>query len=286
MTMPYLELEDETEIHFTDWGTGDPVVLIHGWPLSAAMWEHQAAFLVAQGYRVITYDRRGFGKSSHPYDGHNYDRLSDDLAELMDALDLTNATLVGFSMGGGEVVRYLSRHGAARVAKAVLVSAVPPFMLKTGDNPDGVDQSVFDGFREQLVKDRFAFLQDFGPKFYGRTAIHHTVSQGVLDWTFALAIQACAKATLDDVTAFSATDFREEMKSLTTPFLVIHGTGDKTVPIDIAGRASAKILPNATLIEYDGEPHGLFMTVPDRLNQDLLNFLGGDRNTAPKLEQL
>jgi non-heme chloroperoxidase len=284
--MPYLELQDETELFFTDWGTGDPVILIHGWPLSSAMWEHQAAFLVEQGYRVITYDRRGFGKSSHPYDGHNYDTLADDLDELIEGLELENVTLVGFSMGGGEVVRYLSRHGEERVSKAVLVSAVPPFMLKTDDNPDGTDASVFEGFKESLRKDRFAFLQEFGPQFYGRSLVNHTVSQGVLDWTFALAIQACAKATIDDVTAFSTTDFREEMKSLTTPFLIIHGTGDKTVPIDAAGRASAKILPNATLIEYDGEPHGLFMTVPDRLNQDLLNFLGGDRNTVPKLEQI
>jgi non-heme chloroperoxidase len=284
--MPYLELEDETELYFNDWGTGAPVLLIHGWPLSSAMWEHQASFLVENGYRVITYDRRGFGKSSQPFDGHNYDTLSDDLAELINALDLTNATLVGFSMGGGEVVRYLSRHGSTRIAKAVLVSSVAPFMLKTDDNPHGTEASVFDGFRENLRKDRFAFLNDFGPQFYGRSLVHHTVSDAWLHWTFALAIQASPKATIDDVTAFSSTDFREEMRSLTTPFLVIHGTGDSTVPIDAAGRAAAKILPNAQLIEYDGEPHGLFATVPDRLNADLLNFLGGDHNTVPKLQQI
>jgi pimeloyl-ACP methyl ester carboxylesterase len=284
--MPYLELQDETELYFNDWGTGNPVVLIHGWPLSSAMWERQASFLVENGYRVVTYDRRGFGKSSQPFEGHNYDTLADDLAELVAALDLEDATLVGFSMGGGEVVRYLSRHGSPRVAKAVLVSAVPPLMLKMDDNPDGVPGEIFDGFIKQLREDRFNFLTGFGPQFYGRSPIHHTVSESVLNWTFALAIQASLKATIDDVTAFSSTDFREEMKSLTTPFLIIHGTGDKTVPIDTAGRASAKILPNATLIEYDGEPHGLFWTAADRLNADLLNFLGGDRNTVPKLEQV
>jgi non-heme chloroperoxidase len=283
--MPYLKLKDGNEIYFNDWGTGAPIVLIHGWPLSSAMWEHQSTFLANHGYRVITYDRRGFGHSSQSWDGHNYDRLADDLAELMDALDLHDVTLAGFSMGGGEVVRYLSRHGSTRVSKAVLISSVAPFMLKTDDNPNGTDPAAFDGFRENLSKDRFAFLNVFGPLFYGRSMVHHTVSESVLDWTFALAIQASLKATIDDVTAFSSTDFRQEMQSLQTPFLVIHGTSDATVPIDAAGRAAAKILPNAKLIEYEGEPHGLFITAADRLNQDLLDFAGGDRNAIPKLAQ-
>lgn len=272
--MPFLTLRDKNEIFYNDWGTGTPVVLIHGWPLNSDMWEHQAMFLVENGYRVIAYDRRGFGRSSQPYTGHNYDTLASDLDELMNSLDLEHAALVGFSMGGGEVVRYLSKFGSSRVAKAVLVSSVAPYMLKTDTNPDGTDASVFEGFKGALKKDRFDFLNTFGPMFYGRSALHHTVTEPVLNWTFALAIQASLKATLDDVTAFSSTDFRAEMKTLTTPFLVIHGTGDKTVPIDAAGRAAAKILPNAKLIEYDGEPHGLFMTVPDRLNGDLLAFLG------------
>ncbi len=284
--MPYLEIKDGTELYFNDWGTGEPVVLIHGWPLSSAMWEHQAMFLVQNGYRVIAYDRRGFGKSSQPYTGHNYDRLADDLAELMTALDLQNVALVGFSMGGGEVVRYLSRHAASRVSKAVLVSSVAPFMLKTDDNPDGTPDATFDEFRQNILKDRFAFLNEFGPKFYGRTALHHTVSEPVLNWTFALAAMASPKATLDDLTAFSTTDFREEMRSIRTRTLIIHGTSDNTVPIAAAGRAAAKILTNSTLIEYDGEPHGLFLTAADRLNKDLLDFLGGDHNTVPKLEQI
>jgi pimeloyl-ACP methyl ester carboxylesterase len=284
--MPYLELEDGTELYFNDWGTGTPVVLIHGWPLSGDMWEHQAAFLVDSGYRVITYDRRGFGKSSRPFDGHDYDTLAADLAELIEELDVTDAALVGFSMGGGEVVRYLSKYGSARVSKAVLISASTPFMLQTEDNPDGTPEEVFDGFRHSILKDRFDFLNTFGPQFYGRSVLHHTVSEAVLNWTFALGAAASPKATLDDLTAFSTTDFRDEMKTITTPFLIIHGTGDKTVPIDASGRAAAQILPNARLIEYDGEPHGLFMTAPDRLNNDLLEFLGGDQNVVPAFGQV
>ncbi len=284
--MPYLELKDGNEIFFNDWGKGAPVVLIHGWPLNSDMWEHQASFLALNGYRVITYDRRGFGRSSQPFTGYDYDTFADDLAELMNALDLRDATLVGFSMGGGEVVRYLSRHGEARVAKAALLASVAPFMLKTDTNPEGTPESAFDGFKEHIRKDRFDFLNSFTQAFYGRSMIHHTVSESVVNWTFALAIQGSQKATIDCVTAFSSTDFREEMKSLQTPFLVIHGTSDKTVKIEAAGQAAAKILPNANYIEYDGEPHGLFMTAPDRLNADLLSFLGGDRNTVPKLQEV
>jgi non-heme chloroperoxidase len=283
--MAYLELRDGTELYFNDWGAGLPVVLIHGWPVNSDMWEHQATFLVEHGYRVIAYDRRGFGRSTQPFTGHNYDSLAADLAQLMDTLDLTDAALVGFSMGGGEVIRYLSTFGTARVRHAVLIASVTPFMTKTETNPLGTPAEAFDGFRESLSKDRFAFLKGFAPSFYGRTALHHTVSEGVLDWTFGMAVQASLKATIDDVTAFSATDFRTEMATIQTPTLVIHGTSDATVPIDAAGRASARLLPNATLIEYDGEPHGLFMTAGDRLNSDLLNFLGGDHMTVAKVEQ-
>jgi non-heme chloroperoxidase len=271
--MPYITTQDGTEIYYKDQGTGTPVILIHGWPVNADMWEHQALFLAENGFRVISYDRRGFGRSSQPFDGHNYDTLSDDLAALMDKLDVKGAALVGFSMGGGEVVRYLSRHGSGRVAKGVLVSSVPPFMLKTGDNPDGVPPELFEGFKANVRKDRFAFLTGFAPQFYGRTMIKHTVSQEVLDWTFAMAIQASPKATLDDIDAFSGTDFRKEMAAIQTPFLVIHGSSDATVPMALSGAKSAKILPNAEFIEYEGEPHGLFMTAADRLNADLLAFL-------------
>ena len=284
--MPYITTPDGTDIHYHDWGTGTPVVLIHGWPLNSDMWEHQATILALNGYRVISYDRRGFGKSSKPFGANDYTTLANDLAALMEKLDLRHAALVGFSMGGGEVVRYLSKFGAARVSKAVLISASAPYLLKDDSNPDGVPMKQFDTFREQLTKDRFDFLNTFGAQFYGRTMVNHTVSEPVLNWTFAMAIQAEFKATYDQIGTFSATDLRAEMKTLTTPFLVIHGGGDATVPVKISGQVSAKILPNATYIEYDGEPHGLHMTVPDRLNADLLNFLGGTQAPTIKLEQV
>lgn len=284
--MPYITTPDGTDIHYHDWGHGEPVVLIHGWPLTAEMWEHQIAFLASNGYRVLAYDRRGFGKSSKPYGLEGYDVLADDLAALMNQLNLSGATLVGMSMGGGEVVRYLSRHGSARVSKAVLLSSIAPYLLKTDSNPEGVPIEKLDEMRENIKKDRFAFLQEFAPQFYGRSVVHHSVSQGVLDWTFSMAVQASTKSTYDGVGTFGETDLREEMKGLTTPFLIIHGTGDKIVPIDASARAAAKLLPNSTLIEYDGAPHGLLMTEPDRLNGDLLNFLGGSKAPTIKVAQI
>ena len=273
--MPFVETQDGTEIYYTDWGAGKPVVLIHGWPVNGDMWEKQSTFLAEQGMRAITYDRRGFGRSSHPWGGYEYNTFAADLNALMEKLDLRGATLVGFSMGGGEVVRYLSRYGSSRVVKAVLVSAVTPFLLKTADNPDGVDAEVFAGMAEKIGKDRQAFIQEFGPMFFGRTLLNHTVSQAVLDWNFALAMTGSLRATLAAAKAWSTTDFREEMKRITIPVRVIHGDGDATVPIDAAGRKSAAILPNATASEYEGEPHGLYITSADRLNQELLEFIGG-----------
>jgi non-heme chloroperoxidase len=284
--MPYITAADGTNIFYKDVGTGDPIILIHGWPLNSDMWEYQTTFLAESGYRVIAYDRRGFGRSDQTFTGHDFNTLSDDLASLINTLELTNVTLVGFSMGGGEVIRYLTRHGAARVRKGVLVSAVPPFLLKTSNNPEGVDPTVFDTMQKNILKDRYDFLTTFGPMFFGRSAIHHTVSESVLNWNFAMAIKGSLKATLEGVTTFSSTDMREEMKSISVPMLVIHGTGDSTVPAKASGARSAKLLPNATYIEYDGEPHGLFITAKDRINNDLLNFAGGDRNTVPKLAQI
>ncbi len=272
--MSYIKTQDGTEIFYKDWGTGAPVVLIHGWPVNGDMWEKQATYLAENGCRTITYDRRGFGRSGHPWNGYDYDTMAADLNALMEGLDLHGATLVGFSMGGGEVVRYLSRYGSTRVAKAVLVSAVTPYLLKTDDNPDGVDASVFQEMLKNTWKDRQAFIQEFGPMFFGRTMLNHTVSQGILDWNFALAMTGSLRATLATVKAWSSTDFRAEMKQITIPVRVIHGTGDATVPIDAAGRKSASILPNATLSEYDGEPHGLYITSADRLNAELLEFIG------------
>ena len=275
--MAYVVAQDGTEIFYRDLGQGRPVVLIHGWPLNGDSWDKQSNFLAEHGLRVISYDRRGFGRSGQTAQGYDYDNLAADLHALIEKLDLTDATLVGFSMGGGEVVRYLSRYGTSRVSKAVLVSAVTPYLLKGDDNPDGVDPKVFQDNEEQLRKDRFAFLKDFGPKFYGRSAVHHTVSEPVLEWTQFMASSASLRATLATAKSWSETDFREEMKRITIPVLVIHGTSDHTVPIDASGRRSAKLLPNAILSEYDGEPHGLFITAADRLNEELLQFVGGPR---------
>jgi non-heme chloroperoxidase len=283
--MAYVVTEDGTEIFYRDLGTGKPVVLIHGWPLSGDSWDKQANFLAEHGLRVIDYDRRGFGRSGQPWSGYDYDTLASDLNKLMEELDLKDATLIGFSMGGGEVVRYLSRYGVSRVSKAVLVSAVTPYLLKTSDNPDGVDPKVFEEIEENLRKDRPAFLSDFGPKFYGRSVVHHTVSEPVLEWTQSMALTGSLRSTLQTAKSWSSTDFREEMKGITIPVLVIHGTSDNTVPIDASGRRSVKILPNATITEYDGEPHGLFLTAADRLNEELLQFVGGPREpiSAPVL---
>ena len=273
--MPFIKTRDEVAIHYNDWGSGKPVVLIHGWPLSGAMWEHQALFLAENGFRVIAYDRRGFGESGKPYSGYDYDTFADDLAALMEGLDLQGAALVGFSMGGGEIARYLARHGAGRVSKAVLVSAVTPFLLKTPDHEDGVPRATFDEIVQGLRDDRPHFLASFGKGFFGAGMLNFTVTAEILQWAQMLALQASPKATLDCVRAFSETDFRNDMRAFTVPTLVIHGDADTTVPIDVAGRAASRMIPGAKLIVYGGAPHGLFFTEKDRLNADLLGFLGG-----------
>lgn len=271
--MAFIEAKDGTKLHVKDMGQGRPVILIHGWPLTGDMFEYQTVALLESGFRVITYDRRGFGQSGHPAGGYTYDTFADDLAAVIDGLELQNVSLVGFSMGGGEIARYLSRHGASKVSKAVLVASVAGYLLKDESNPDGVDASVFEGMKKDIRKDRFDFLQSFAKTFYGVGLVTSPVSQGVLDWSFVLGVMASPKATIDCVDAFAKTDFRPDFAAFTIPTLVIHGTGDKTVPIDPTGRAAANGIAGAKLIEYDGEPHGLFATVPDRLNQDLIEFL-------------
>ncbi len=270
--MPYVQTQDGTSLFYNDWGTGRPVVLIHGWPLNADMWEYQASVLAARGFRVIAYDRRGFGRSSQPWTGYDYDTLANDLATLMDTLDLRDAALVGFSMGAGEVVRYLSRQGAARVAKAVLLAGVTPFMLQTPDNPDGTDRATFDGIVHGIEEDRPGFLASFGKKVFGVGLVTSPVSSEFLQWVGAMAMQASRKATVDCVRAFSETDFRGDMPAVTVPTLVMHGDADVTVPI-AAGRAAARMLPNARLIECPGAPHGLFYTDRARVNEELAAFL-------------
>ncbi len=278
--MPYLQTADKTALYYYDWGTGAPVVLIHGWPLTSASWESQARVLADNGYRVIAYDRRGFGRSDWAGTGYEYNTLASDLNDLMEALDLRGATLAGFSMGGGEVARYLARYGSARVSKAVLIAAVTPYLLKTPGNPEGLDKNIFDGIIEGLKKDRPDFLKSFAKMFYGYTLVHHTVTDAMLEFTQMMALTGSPKATIELVRAWSETDFRDDLTNIDIPTLVIHGTGDSTVPIDASGRRAVKLLKHGELLEYDGAPHGLTATAPDKLNSDLLAFLGRTANTT------
>ena len=264
---------EDIKLFYTDQGTGNSVVLIHGWPLSHEMWDYQLAELPKHNIRVIAYDRRGFGKSTQTWDGYDYDTLADDLKAVLDSLNLNNVTLVGFSMGGGEVARYMSRHGGARVAKVAFVSAVTPYLLKTDDNPDGVDKDTFDTMVENIDKDRADFLQTFSKQFYGVSMISHPVSQAHLDGDFARAYVASHRATVACARSFSETDFRTDLTQIHVPVLIIHGDADKTVPLESSGELTANALPNAQYLVYDGAPHGLFVTEKDRLNDDLLTFV-------------
>jgi pimeloyl-ACP methyl ester carboxylesterase len=272
--MPYITTPDKTTLFYNDWGAGQPIILIHGWPLDADMWSDQAVFLAEQGYRVIAYDRRGFGRSSQPWHGYDYDSLAGDLAELIDQLDLTNAVLVGFSMGGGEVARYLSRHGTTRIAKAVLISSVTPYLVKTEDNSAGVDPAVFDHILDGLNQDRPHFLAGFAEIFYGNGLLQKNVSAEMLQNAVNIAMLGSLRATLECAQSFAMTDFRGDMAAFRVPTLIIHGTADKTVPIDSSARMAAQMIPGAKFLEYEGAPHGLHVTANKRLNEDLLAFIG------------
>ena len=272
-TTNFIETEPGVNLFYRDYGSGKPVILIHGWPMSNEMWEYQIETLVQNNFRVIAYDRRGFGRSSQPWNGYDYDTLTDDLKAIIDQLQLENITLVGFSMGGGEVVRYFSRHGGANVTKAVLVSAVPPFMLKTEDNPDGLPKGMFDKMAQQMRNDRIGFLDDFGKDFFGVTLINKPLSAPLLENYRNLCAAASPRATLECATAFATTDFREEMVAVNVPTLVIHGDSDKTVPIEISSEKSAKLIPDCRYLRYDNAPHGLFYTDRDKLNNDLVEFI-------------
>jgi len=272
-TTNFIETAPGVHIFYRDYGSGKPVILIHGWPMSNEMWEYQIETLVQNNLRVIAYDRRGFGRSSQPWNGYDYDTMTDDLKAIIDQLGLDNITLVGFSMGGGEVVRYFSRHGGKNATKAVLVSAVPPFMLKTADNPDGIPQEEFDKMAKGIQNDRIGFLDDFGKDFFGVTLLNKPLSTPLLENYRNLCSVASPRATLECAKAFSSTDFREEMVSVNVPTLVIHGDADKTVPIEISSEKSAKLIPDARYLRYDNAPHGLFYTDRDRLNKDLVEFI-------------
>jgi non-heme chloroperoxidase len=265
---------DGVELYYKDWGSGQPIVFCHGWPLNADSWESQMIFLAGHGYRCIAHDRRGHGRSSQPWDGNDMDHYADDLAELLDHLDVTNAVLVGFSTGGGEVARYIGRHGTKRVAKASLVSAVPPLMLKTDANPGGLPMEVFDGIRAAQVANRSQLYLDLpsGP-FYGFNRPGAAVSQGLVQAWWMQGMMGGHKNTFDSIKAFSETDFTEDLKQFTIPTLIIHGDDDQVVPIDAAGRASKTLVPHATLIVYPGAPHGLTETHKDQVNADLLAFI-------------
>ncbi|WP_213881133.1 alpha/beta hydrolase [Pseudomonas sp. dw_358] len=263
---------DNTEIYFKDWGTGKAVLFSHGWPLDGDMWDSQMTYLASRGYRTIAFDRRGFGRSSQPWEGYDYDTFADDIHQLIEHLQLTEVTLVGFSMGGGDVARYIARHGSAKVAGLVLLGAVTPIFIKTDDHPEGVDPAVFDGIRAGLLKDRAQFIADFNTPFYGINA-GQTVSEGVLTQTLNIALMASLKATVDCVTAFSETDFRPDLARIDVPTLVIHGDGDQIVPFEATGKQAAELIRGATLTVYEGAPHGFAVTHQDRLNEDLLAFL-------------
>ena len=273
--MPFVQTSSTPpiDLHYQDAGAGPPVVLIHGWPLSYRMWEAQVDALTAAGFRCIAYDRRGFGDSGKPWGGYDYDTFASDLNDLLTALDLRDVALVGFSMGGGEIARYLGRYGAGRVSKAALVSAVTPFMLKTPDNPDGVDQSVFDDMLNNLKKDRPAFLAQFNKMFVNWGLVSHPVSQEMLDYNQTIALFAQPHATQECVTAFAATDFRPDMAAFTVPTLVVHGDADQIVPIETAGEKAAAMIAGSRLEVVKGAPHGLYATHTDELNGLLLDFL-------------
>ncbi|GEO10804.1 alpha/beta fold hydrolase [Segetibacter aerophilus] len=263
---------EEVQLSFKDYGKGRPVVLIHGWPLSKEMWEYQIDDLVEAGFRVIKYDRRGFGKSSKPWGDYDYDTLTSDLHSVMETLDLRDAVLVGFSMGGGEAVRYLSKYGSERVSKLVLVSAVTPYLKKADDNKDGVANEVFEEMMTEMKKDRIAFLDDFGKKFFGVNLINHPVSAPLLEYYRALASVAAPIATQQCAIAFASTDFRADVKSIKIPTLIIHGDDDQTVPIKASSERTSTMIPNAVYKVYEGAPHGLFYTHRQMLNKDLIEF--------------
>jgi len=274
-TMGTITTTDGTEIFYKDWGAGRPVVFSHGWPLTADAWDDQLFLLASSGYRAIAHDRRGGGRSGQPWDGNNLDTYADDLAAVIDALDLHDAVLVGHSTGGGEVARYIGRHGTSRVAKAVLVSAIPPLMLKTSANPEGQPLEVFDGLRASLAADRSQFYQDLSGPFYGANRNGSTVSQGLRDSFWLLSMTVGEKGAYDCIRAFSETDTTEDLKKFDVPTLIIHGDDDQIVPIAAAALKSAKISPDATLKVYPGAPHGLAQTTAykDTFNNDLLDFI-------------
>jgi non-heme chloroperoxidase len=284
--MAYAETRDGAKLYYKDWGTGDPVILIHGWPLSSDSWDPVTDALANAGHRVIAYDRRGFGRSDQTWDGYDYDGFADDLADVMKAAGAAeNVSLVGFSMGGGEVARYMSRHRGKGVVRAALVASVVPYMLQTDDNPGGVPQATFDQMTQDMLADRPAFMKSFLGDFFGVGYLTKPVSSAVLDWAWRLTMQAGLRPTLKAAEAFSSTDFRSDLAAFRVPTLIIHGTADKTVPIDATARMAASLIEDVQVAEYRGSPHGLFETDRERLIGDLVAFLNGDEVGKHEMEE-
>jgi len=272
--MPYIKTRDGTDLYVKDWGSGRPVVLIHGWPLSSDSWDAQAMALAESGFRAIAYDRRGFGRSGQPFTGYDYDTLSDDLADVLEATGAQDATLVGFSMGGGEVARYMSRHGGKGVVGAGLISSVVPYMPQTDDNPHGAPIEQLTAIVDGIKQDRYGFFATFFKQFFGAGFISSPVSSETLAWAQQQMSMAGLKPILACAESFAFTDFRPDLSAFRVPTLIVHGTADKTVPIDPTGRAAATAIGQSQLVEYDGAPHGLTITDSDRFTRDLLTFLG------------
>ena len=271
--MPTITTKDGSKIYYKDWGAGQPVVFSHGWPLSADAWEDQMVFLASHGYRAIAHDRRGHGRSSQPSNGNNMDTYADDLAALTETLDLKQAVHVGHSAGGGEVARYIGRHGTKRVAKAVLIAAVPPLMLKTETNPGGLPMEIFDGIRTGVLADRSQFFKDLTATFYGANRSGSSVSQGLRDSFWLQAMQSGFIGVLECIKAFSETDFTADLKTFDVPTLILHGDDDQIVPIADSAMLTVKLIKNAKLKVYPGAPHGLCSTHKNQLNMGLLAFL-------------
>ncbi|MFL5470950.1 MAG: alpha/beta fold hydrolase [Gemmatimonadales bacterium] len=269
-----------TEIYYKDWGEGPAVTFSHGWPLNSDMWDGQMLFLVQNGFRTVALDRRGHGRSSQPSWGNDMDGYADDLAAVIEALDLNDVTVVGHSTGGGEVARYIGRHGTKRVARAVLIAAVPPLMLKTSANPEGLPIELFDSLRAALIQDRSQCYRDFAPMFYGSNRPGAKVSQGVLDQFWLWSMQSGLKNSYESIKAFSETDFTEDLKKFDVPTLVLHGEDDQIVPVRNSAVKSAQLIKGAKDVYYPGAPHGITATHQDQINAELLAFLGGSPETA------
>jgi non-heme chloroperoxidase len=281
--MSTMTTRDRINLYYKDWGAGQPIVFSHGWPLSADAWDVQMMFFAERGFRVIAHDRRGNGRSDQPWAGNDIDTWADDLAELLDNLDVRDAVLVGHSTGGGEVARYVGRHGTERVSKLVLLSAIPPLMLKTDANPDGTPKSAFDELRQNTLANRAQFFRDLATPFYGYNRKGAKASEGVIESFWRLGMQASIKSVYDCIAQFSETDFTDDLKAFDVPTLIVHGDDDQIVPIGAAALRSAKMIPGATLKIYKGAPHGIATTHADQFNADLLEFIGAGAERAEPL---